>query len=81
MKIVFSAQAMESLDEAPELVKRAMRKQIMYLTSNLLHPSLRAKKYSQVADLWQARINKSWRFYFRINENIYEIVDVKIHPK
>ncbi len=59
MKIVFSAQVMESLDKAPEEVKRAMKKQIIYLASNLLHPSLRAKKYSQVANLWQARINKS----------------------
>jgi plasmid maintenance system killer protein len=32
----------------------------------LLHPSLHAKKYDEENDVWQARVNKDWRFYFTI---------------
>ncbi len=30
---------------------------------------------------WQARINKSWRFYFVIQKDIYRIIEMKAHPK
>jgi hypothetical protein len=29
-------------------------------------PSLRAKKYDEAQDYWQARVNRDWRFYFTI---------------
>lgn len=58
MLIVLSDRAIESLKDAPPNVRRAFEKQLRFLLSNLLHPSLHAKKYDQAADLWQARINK-----------------------
>jgi uncharacterized repeat protein (TIGR03803 family) len=33
------------------------------LVANLHHPSLRAKKYSEAEDKWQARVNRGWRPY------------------
>ena len=33
------------------------------LADNLQHPSLHAKKYDESTGLWQARVNRSWRFY------------------
>jgi plasmid maintenance system killer protein len=51
------------------------------LEQNLRHPSLRAKKYDERQDLWQARVNKDWRFYFLIRDDIYYIVDITPHPK
>jgi plasmid maintenance system killer protein len=36
------------------------------LVQDLHHPSLHAKKYDESNDRWQARVNKNWRFYFRI---------------
>jgi hypothetical protein len=47
----------------------------------LHHPSLRAKKYSEGEDKWQARVNKSWRFYFKIVGDTYLIEDITPHPK
>src|SRR5579859_5160207 len=49
---------------APAEVRKAFDKQIRFLLENLNHPSLRARKYDEALDLWQARVNKSWRFYF-----------------
>lgn len=52
-----------------------------FLLENLHHPSLRAKKYDEANDRWQARVNRSWRFYFIIEGDTYVILDVIPHPK
>jgi plasmid maintenance system killer protein len=51
------------------------------LAGNLQHPSLRARKYDNAADIWQARVNKGWRFYFTITGDTYRVEDVIPHPK
>ena len=81
MKVVLSAQAIESLKDAPPAVQRAFAKQLRFLVDNLLHPSLHAKKYDEAKDLWQARVNKGWRFYFTITDDTYRIEKVIAHPK
>jgi mRNA-degrading endonuclease RelE of RelBE toxin-antitoxin system len=81
MQIVLSDRAIESFKYAPPNVRRAFEKQLRFLLSNLLHPSLHAKKYDEAADLWQARINKDWRFYFTISNDTYRIEKIIPHPK
>jgi mRNA interferase RelE/StbE len=63
------------------VVQEAFAKQSKLLLENLHHPSLRAKKYGAAADLWQARVNYSWRFYFRIVGDVYLMDEIKKHPK
>jgi len=70
-----------ALTVAPTNVRRAFFKQIRFLAGNLHHPSLHAKKYDEAQDLWQARVNKDWRFYFIIKANTYIVLDVIPHPK
>ena len=43
-------------------------KQLVFLLSNLRHPSLRAKKYDEKNDIWQARVDDDYRFTFRLAE-------------
>ena len=81
MKVVLSDRAIESLKDAPRNVQRAFEKQLRFLVDNLLHPSLHAKKYDEANDLWQARVNKDWRFYFTITDDTYRIEEVIAHPK
>ena len=81
MKVVLSDRAIQSLKDAPRNVQRAFDKQLRFLVDNLLHPSLRAKKYDASRDLWQARVNKDWRFYFTITDDTYRIENVIPHPK
>jgi mRNA interferase RelE/StbE len=81
MRIVISEQAIRSIADAPSPVRRAFQKQLRLLVSNLRHASLRAKKYDEVRDIWQARVNRDWRFYFRIEGDTYRIEDVIPHPK
>ena len=56
------------LATAPLPVQKAFIKQLNFLSRNLKHPSLHAKKYDEVNDVWQARINDDWRFYFSHRE-------------
>jgi mRNA-degrading endonuclease RelE of RelBE toxin-antitoxin system len=81
MEIVLSDRAIESLNRAPPNVLKAFEKQLRFLAANLQHPSLYAKKYDESRDLWQARVNKAWRFYFTMTDDTYRIEDVIPHPK
>ena len=81
MKVVLSDRAIEALQDAPPNVRRSFEKQLRFLTQNLLHPSLHAKKNDVTHDLWQARVNKSWRFYFSIVDDTYRIEKIIPHPK
>jgi hypothetical protein len=42
---------------------------------------LRAKKYDESRGVWQARVNRDWRFYFVIESGEYVILGLKRHPK
>lgn len=59
----------------------AFGKQLRFLQTNLRHPSLRAKKYSEALDVWQASVTKGWRFYFKVEGDEYVILSIIPHPK
>lgn len=63
MKAAYSERAAKSLYSLPMGVRKAVFKQVRFLEQDLRHPSLRAKKYEESQDLWQARVNRDWRFY------------------
>ena len=67
--------------KAPKAIQDAFQKQLLLLVQNLRHPSLRAKKYDEGQDLWQARVTQDWRFYFFINDDIYILQTIRRHPK
>ena len=50
---------------------RAVDRRVALLLQDLRHPSLRAKKYDEARDLWQARATGSWRFSFQIEGDAY----------
>ena len=81
MKIRYNPVATRAFAEAPAHIQRAFLKQAAFLLENLHHPSLRAKKYDEANDRWQARVNRSWRFYFAIYDDTYVILDIIPHPK
>jgi mRNA-degrading endonuclease RelE of RelBE toxin-antitoxin system len=81
MKIDYLPNTEKALADAPFAIRKAFFKQLKLLEQNLHHPSLHAKKYDESRDLWQARVNKDWRFYFVIRDDVYIIVTVVPHPK
>lgn len=81
MRPHFSERFIRSYTSAPPAVQQAFDRKLGLLLENLRHPSLRAKKYDEARDLWQARVNVGWRFYFRIQGDTYELIDITAHPK
>jgi hypothetical protein len=61
MKIRYSLTAAKAYAAAPPQIQKAFLKQAGFLVQNLSHPSLRAKKYDETKDRWQARVNRDWR--------------------
>ncbi len=81
MRVEYGDAVRRALDAASPAVARAFFKQLKFLEQNLHHPSLRAKKYDEARDIWQARVNDKWRFYFKIADGAYHIIKVRRHPK
>jgi mRNA-degrading endonuclease RelE of RelBE toxin-antitoxin system len=81
MKRSLTPEAVKNYSDAPVEVQKAFDKQAKLLVKNLRYPSLHAKKYLKNADVWQARVTGSWRFYFVINNDTYVILSIKQHPK
>jgi hypothetical protein len=81
MQLVHSAKFEKDYADAPSDVRKAFDKQERLLVQNLRHPSLHAKKFDESRGLWQARVTRSWRFYFTIEKDAYHIVTMITHPK
>lgn len=81
MKLRFTEKADKDYQRMPSSIRKAYAKQLRFLLENRNHPSLRAKKYSEALDVWQARVMRDWRFYFQIEGDEYVILSVIPHPK
>jgi mRNA-degrading endonuclease RelE of RelBE toxin-antitoxin system len=81
MKLRFTGRADKDYAELPVAVRKAFAKQLGFLLANLRHPSLQAKKYSEAMDVWQGRVTRGWRFYFKIEGDEYVILSIIPHPK
>jgi len=81
MRLVPTKQFQEDYASAPIAVQKAFDKQSRLLADNLRHPSLRAKKYDESRGIWQARVTRSWRFYFTIEGDAYVLLTIIAHPK
>ena len=81
MKLDYAERFIKSLEGAPPDIQKAFYKQARLLQESLRHPSLRAKKYDEANDIWQARVTRNWRFYFLILGDTYYLLDIIVHPK
>jgi mRNA interferase RelE/StbE len=81
MELFYSERFRKSYKEAPSPIRRAFDKQAAFLSQNLRHPSLQAKKYDEARNIWQARVTKDWRFYFTIEDDTYSLIDIILHPE
>ena len=80
MKVKLTDTAIKQYNALPVHVQKKVRKQFTYLLQDFRHPSLNVKKYKGDT-VWQARVDKSWRFYFFIVEPDYVVVSIISHPK
>jgi plasmid maintenance system killer protein len=81
MQLFYTERFSRIYESAPRHIQRAFDRRVALLARNLRHPSLRAKKYDEANDVWQARVNGGWRFYFTIVGDTYYLIDIMPHPK
>ena len=81
MHLRFSKHFLRSYAKASLDVQKAFDKQSSLLLQDLHHPSLHAKKFDHAANLWQARVNYSRRFYFKIEADTYRLEEIRNHLK
>ena len=81
MKVVFTEPFLRRFKKISEITKKKFEKQLVSLLKDIKYPSLRAKKYDEKRNIWQARVNSSYRFYFKIEGNSYIILNILKHLK
>ena len=81
MRVRHSLRLKATLAKMPPVIQKKFYKQVNFLKYNLLHPSLRAKKHDESSDTWQARVDKGIRFYFKIEQDVIVLLNIKKHPK
>lgn len=64
MRARYTERFRRSYADAPRAVQRASDRKVLFLQENLRHPSLRAKKYDEACDFWQARVTQGVAFLF-----------------
>jgi len=81
VKLRFTDRVDKDYADLPLAIRNAFAKQLHFLLNDMRHPSLQAKKYSESLDLWQGRVNRDLRFYFKIEGDEYVIISVVPHTK
>lgn len=80
MRVIFTDPFSHRFKKLPDAIKRKFERQVISLLKNIRHPSLRAKKYDEVRDIWQARVDDDYRFYFQIRADTYYLLNIIKHP-
>jgi len=62
-------------------IRKKVDKQISLLTKNLRHPSIRTKKLQGYDDVWEGRVDRSYRFVFSIETNTIILLRVGPHDE
>ena len=79
MREIRSAHFKRSYKKLSKEIRVAFVKQMRFLLSDMRHPSLRAKKYDETHDIWQARVTSNVRFYFTIEDDTYYLIEIEKH--
>ena len=79
MREIRSARFKRSYKKFTREIRVAFTKQMHFLLLDIRHPSLRAKKYDETTSVWQARVTNNARFYFKIEDDIYYLIDIEKH--
>ena len=81
MKIQYCSGFKDDFRHFSKEIREKFYRQIEHLLRDINYPSLRAKKYDEARGIWQARVDKSIRFYFLIQDDVYILLEIKKHPK
>lgn len=81
MKIAVTASFRQDYDNLPIQTRKKVDRQTNFLADNLRHPSLRAKHIKGQNDIWEARVDRFYRFTFKIIADTIFLRRVGTHDK
>lgn len=81
MKVTMTEPFVKAFLKLPSNIQKTFGKQLALLLSNLSHPSLNAKIFDSQKRLWQARVDRSYRFYFTLEDAMIILHGIGPHPK
>lgn len=81
MKIAVTAQFQKDFDHLPVYLKKKTKKAISFLKNNFRYPSLKTKKMGGSKNIWEARVDRSYRFTFGIEQDTYFLYRVGPHDE
>ena len=79
MKLLFTKPFVRDYRDLPQGIQKLADKQIGLLLTNPQHPSLAINKMQDPREIWEGRINKSYRFTFQIKGDTYVLRKLATH--
>lgn len=79
MRFKFTRTFVRDYQNLPQQIQKATGKQLRLLSSNPQHPSLNVKKMNDPRQIWEARVTKSYRMTFQIEEDAYIFRKIGTH--
>ena len=80
MKLVFTKSFKRDYNDLPEKIQDEIDKQLKFLLKGLNYPPpLQTKKMEGTKGIWEARISKSYRFTFQIEDSYHLLRRVGTH--
>ena len=80
-EIVFSAPYDRFYRKLTPELQRKTDATIQQLRLDPRHPSLHTHKREGQPDMWQARVTKSYRLFFRLEHHVITLLSVEPHEK
>ena len=80
MRLAYAPEFKRRFADLPRPIQKKFERQVGFLLRDIHHPSLRAKKYMESSDIWQARVDRTYRFFFQISEDTYILLTIAAHP-
>ncbi len=68
LRLILTERFRKSALELEPAVREKLKKQIGFLTADPRHPSLRVKKVKGTASIFEARVDRDFRFTFEFGE-------------
>lgn len=81
MKIAKAENFTKRYKKLPKKIQKKTDKQLVLLSQDFRHPSIRAKKVGGISDVWEGRVDRSYRFTFTIQEDTIIVFRVGPHDE
>jgi len=79
MKLIRTSRFKKDYKKLTPLLQKRTKEKLKLFANNPGHPSLNVKKVKKLGNMFEARINKNYRFFFFIQENAYYLVRIGPH--